>query len=957
MTLRTLVAVFIITTLGLVPGRTISLVLAQSAPDPALSPVNASNSPYSYQGETSIATSGSTLVGIQNDLYPVCDPNAISGSQGDCSVSVETSADGGKTWTRPKKLLRTWQGHTYRAAADPSIVFDGSRFIAVYEVADQGGGSLAGRARFLTAVVAATSTDGVNWNYPSTPVDVSSPTYLNDRPRVAVDTSSGPYRGRVYVAWTEVVYNSATDTTPANSHIMSAYSLDSALHWSRPIQVDDGILPSNRVEPFPAVDPSTGVAYMSWFDSRTGYLGIGSHHGIYVSKSYNGGGSWLANSQIVQTTISGDQSISCNDGLGVGPSHSLLVAADGTVYLIYADDTTYDGLDIFAVRSTRTGWSDPFRVNDDPYVVSGGQKHEQYNPTATLDPSTGKVTVAFYDRRLDNQNCKTNLYSAQAADGIHYGRNTLLTYDSGGSSRYDGGLGSGPGDYTGSVFVPGSRGGNYVLFTRDVDPTGRVPGGGYESYVTRIPPPPTVTSVSPGNGPATGGNSVTITGTNFTGSPDIRFGSSHVPAALLTVNSDTHITAVSPAGTAGTVDVTVTTPGGTSATTSADKFTWTQLSDIRWGAPTIAQSSTGFVSNQLPRLAIDPSDSVYVSWQGSDASANLTRSSDGGASFASPVAAVPAYLADWGHDILAGPDNHIYLAWCDSTGPDQMRLQFIRSADGGQSFDTPIALDDRTGICYNGNTQPRIARSSDGTIYVVWGYVTASFQHKIYIAKSTDAGATFSPALAVQPDDPLGEMDPSVAAGPGGMVYVTWQTNLSPTTSQLGNTYVSRSSDGGATFGPAIRLNSVDGLTGTPAVAAYGSHVYVTWADGRPDGTGIYLAQSSDDGATFSFEAKINDNANAAGQGPPAIATGPTGQVLIAWADTRNATWPCEGDIYSALSTDNGNSFGANSRVNPNVCSAVTDGFGDVDAGFTSTGVPTVVWLDSNWDVVLSRGT
>ena len=41
----------------------------------------------------------------------------------------------------------------------------------------------------------------------------------------------------------------------------------------------------------------------------------------------------------------------------------------------------------------------------------------------------------------------------------------------------------------------------------------------------------------------------------------------------MTVDSDTQITATSPAGT-GTVDVTVTTPAGTSRPASADQFTY-----------------------------------------------------------------------------------------------------------------------------------------------------------------------------------------------------------------------------------------------------------------------------------------------------------------------------------------------------------------------------------------------
>ena len=82
---------------------------------------------------------------------------------------------------------------------------------------------------------------------------------------------------------------------------------------------------------------------------------------------------------------------------------------------------------------------------------------------------------------------------------------------------------------------------------------------------------PTVTGVSPNTGPQAGGTSVTITGTNFSGTTAVRFGA--INATEFTVNSPTMITAKSPAGF-GAVDVTVVTPGGTSATSSADRFTY-----------------------------------------------------------------------------------------------------------------------------------------------------------------------------------------------------------------------------------------------------------------------------------------------------------------------------------------------------------------------------------------------
>ncbi len=78
-----------------------------------------------------------------------------------------------------------------------------------------------------------------------------------------------------------------------------------------------------------------------------------------------------------------------------------------------------------------------------------------------------------------------------------------------------------------------------------------------------------VFSLSPAFGPEAGGTNVTITGSGFSGATAVAFGGT--PAASFTVASDTLITAVSPAGT-GTVDMTVTTPGGTSLVVTADQF-------------------------------------------------------------------------------------------------------------------------------------------------------------------------------------------------------------------------------------------------------------------------------------------------------------------------------------------------------------------------------------------------
>jgi hypothetical protein len=128
-----------------------------------------------------------------------------------------------------------------------------------------------------------------------------------------------------------------------------------------------------------------------------------------------------------------------------------------------------------------------------------------------------------------------------------------------------------------------------------VDVTVTAPGGtSVTSASDRFTyfPPPTVTSIAPNNGPVVGGTGVTITGTNFTGTTAVKFGGN---TTTFTVSSATQIAANSPAGTAGTVDVTVTTPGGTSVTSASDKFSY--------GSPQTWVSSLGSDAGQCTRAA------------------------------------------------------------------------------------------------------------------------------------------------------------------------------------------------------------------------------------------------------------------------------------------------------------------------------------------------------------------
>ena len=121
-------------------------------------------------------------------------------------------------------------------------------------------------------------------------------------------------------------------------------------------------------------------------------------------------------------------------------------------------------------------------------------------------------------------------------------------------------------------------------------------------------PPPSVLSVAPNTGPTGGGNSVTVTGTTFesTGqftTTSVMVGTHNITATpcpgtptvpCFTVNSATSITIGDiPPHAVGTVDITVTTTEGTSATSSADQYTYEPIPDVTSVSPNAGVAAGG----------------------------------------------------------------------------------------------------------------------------------------------------------------------------------------------------------------------------------------------------------------------------------------------------------------------------------------------------------------------------
>jgi hypothetical protein len=105
---------------------------------------------------------------------------------------------------------------------------------------------------------------------------------------------------------------------------------------------------------------------------------------------------------------------------------------------------------------------------------------------------------------------------------------------------------------------------------------------------------PVLTGISPSSGPSSGGTTVTVSGARFTGVTGVSFGPNPVKFQPV---SDTQIVAVSsevgvpvlPA----TVDVTVTTPAGTSAVSAADQFTFLPLPVVTAVSPNVGTQAGG----------------------------------------------------------------------------------------------------------------------------------------------------------------------------------------------------------------------------------------------------------------------------------------------------------------------------------------------------------------------------
>lgn len=220
----------------------------------------------------------------------------------------------------------------------------------------------------------------------------------------------------------------------------------------------------------------------------------------------------------------------------------------------------------------------------------------------------------------------------------------------------------------------------------------------------------------------------------------------------------------------------------------------------------------------------------------------LVRSRDGGRTWSAPVtphtdglAAEHGFVSLWGE----GPDD-VGLVWLDgrkSAMPDSTREMTIRtatvSADG--TIRREALVDARScDCCQTGTTATRAGR------VLVYRDRTAEEIRDIAIVRQTDSGWTAP--QKVHNDDwhyPGCPVNGPQTASAGDTVVVAWYTAAHDTA----RVNVARSTDGGATFGPPVRVDDGDPIGRVDVVLDDQANPVVVWLEQRGPESAEVLAR------------------------------------------------------------------------------------------------------------------
>lgn len=250
----------------------------------------------------------------------------------------------------------------------------------------------------------------------------------------------------------------------------------------------------------------------------------------------------------------------------------------------------------------------------------------------------------------------------------------------------------------------------------------------------------------------------------------------------------------------------------------------------------------------------------------------VTSSHDGGATWNTTAVDTEQFYPsiDQFSDITTGRDGTVYATWmrCTANGPTGdcggtvATMYMSKSSDGGSTFSTPVAIasvnlsPDSCGAFYGclPNTFERVSDipviGSDnstgahaGNLYTVLYNWTGTFM-QVEVTTSTDGGATWgTPVLAAPASDTHDQFFPWLSVSSTGVVGVTWLDRRNDPSNVNYQAFSGISTDGGArirdTLLTHVMSNPFNDGFGGGFMGDYtgntwaGEKLYATWADTR----------------------------------------------------------------------------------------------------------------------------
>ena len=186
----------------------------------------------------------------------------------------------------------------------------------------------------------------------------------------------------------------------------------------------------------------------------------------------------------------------------------------------------------------------------------------------------------------------------------------------------------------------------------------------------------------------------------------------------------------------------------------------------------------------------------------------------------------------------------------------------------------------------------------------------------ILFARSEKPGGPLGPAVAVnQPSEsPYYRQEAPALVVRGQEVFVTWSKThpkMTPDKPFSGELRVSRSTDGGRSFGPSTLVNDDDQViqhTFDAMQVAPDGVLHFAWIDGREGKKepGTFVARSTDQGRTITKNFKVDDNTCVCCR--TSVAASDDGMVYVAWRKIFDGNVR---ETVVARSTDGGQTFAA----------------------------------------------